>query len=130
MNVYNDVLRMSLVTLAMLGAINSATNAAAQSVTPEETVRSVRKMLERLPYYGHMSTMTTAGNISAQTQFLQVKNDAYAYRRFGRGPGRLLLCLQHLMGTLENWDPAVTDPLAAAREVILFNNAGVGRSAA
>ena len=33
------------------------------------------------------------------------------------------------MGTLENWDPAVTDPLAAAREVILFNNAGVGRSA-
>jgi pimeloyl-ACP methyl ester carboxylesterase len=33
------------------------------------------------------------------------------------------------MGTLENWDPAVTDPLAAGREVILFNNAGVGRSA-
>ena len=52
MNVYNDVLRRSLVTVMMLAAINSATNAAAQSVTPEETVRSVRKMLERLPYYG------------------------------------------------------------------------------
>ena len=76
-----------------------------------------------------MSTITTASNISAPTQFLQVKNDAYAYRRFGTGPGRPLLCLQHFMGTLENWDPAVTDPLAAAREVILFNNAGVGRSA-
>ena len=76
-----------------------------------------------------MSTMTAASNISAPTQFLQVKNDVYAYRRFGGGPGRPLLCLQHFMGTLENWDPAVTDPLAAGREVILFNNAGVGRSA-
>ena len=76
-----------------------------------------------------MSTITAASNISAPTQFLQVKNDVYAYRRFGGGPGRPLLCLQHFMGTLENWDPAVTDPLAAGREVILFNNAGVGRSA-
>ena len=76
-----------------------------------------------------MSTMTAASNISAPTQFLQVKNDVYAYRRFGGGPGRPLLCLQHFMGTLDNWDPAVTDALAAGREVILFNNAGVGRSA-
>jgi pimeloyl-ACP methyl ester carboxylesterase len=39
-----------------------------------------------------------------------------------------LLCLQHFTGTLDNWDPAVTDPLATGREVILFDNAGVGRS--
>jgi pimeloyl-ACP methyl ester carboxylesterase len=39
-----------------------------------------------------------------------------------------LLCLQHFTGTLDNWDPAVTDPLALAREVILFDNAGIGRS--
>ena len=52
----------------------------------------------------------------------------YAYRRFGGGPGLPLLCLQHFTGTLDNWDPAVTDPLAAGREVILFDNAGVGRS--
>jgi hypothetical protein len=46
-----------------------------------------------------MSTMTAASNISAPTQFLQVKNDVYAYRRFGGGPGRPLLCLQRFMGT-------------------------------
>jgi pimeloyl-ACP methyl ester carboxylesterase len=39
-----------------------------------------------------------------------------------------LLLLQHFTGTLDNWDPAVTDPLAAGREVILLDNAGVGRS--
>src|SRR5215217_4319800 len=52
MNAYNHVLRKSLVTLWMLGAIGDAASATAQSVAPEETVRSVRKMLERLPYYG------------------------------------------------------------------------------
>jgi hyperosmotically inducible periplasmic protein len=52
MNCYNQVLRMSLVTLGTLGMLSGATSATAQSVAPEETVRSVRKMLERLPYYG------------------------------------------------------------------------------
>src|SRR5688572_33482722 len=52
MNTYKRVLRMSLVTLGMLATISGATHASAQSVTPEETERSVRRMLERLPYYG------------------------------------------------------------------------------
>ena len=75
-----------------------------------------------------MSTTKTVSNITAPTQFLQVKNERYAYRRFGKGSGRALLFLQHFMGTLDNWDPAVTDPIALGREVILFENAGVGRS--
>jgi hypothetical protein len=52
MNTYQRVLRMSLVTLGMLATISGATHAAAQTVTPGETARSVRRMLERLPYYG------------------------------------------------------------------------------
>ena len=43
--------RMVLVGLALLGTIGDATSAS-QSVTSEETVLSVRRMLERLPYYG------------------------------------------------------------------------------
>src|SRR6266481_7448736 len=70
----------------------------------------------------------TASNITAPTQFLQVESERYAYRRFGSGSKLPLLCLQHFTGTLDNWDPAVTDPLAMDREVILFENAGVGRS--
>lgn len=72
--------------------------------------------------------MTDASNITAPTQFLETKLEKYAYRRFGAGPGRPLLCLQHFTGTLDNWDPAVTDALALGREVILFENAGLGRS--
>src|SRR5262249_35057858 len=60
---------------------------------------------------------------------LDVKGATYAYRRFGSGRAAPpLLCLQHFTGTLDNWDPAVTDPLASGRDVILFDSAGVGRS--
>jgi pimeloyl-ACP methyl ester carboxylesterase len=67
-------------------------------------------------------------NTTAPTQFLDAGSERYAYRRFGKGSARPLLFLQHFMGTLDNWDPAVTDSLAEGREVILFDNAGIGRS--
>jgi pimeloyl-ACP methyl ester carboxylesterase len=66
--------------------------------------------------------------MTATTEFLRVKDETYAYRRIGGGVRRPLLCLQHFTGTLDNWDPAVTDPLGDGREVILFDSAGVGRS--
>ncbi|HVQ12651.1 MAG TPA: alpha/beta hydrolase [Vicinamibacterales bacterium] len=75
-----------------------------------------------------MSTTTTISATTAPTEFLRVKDDTYAYRRVGGGFRRPLLCLQHFTGTLDNWDPAVTDPLGDGREVILFDSAGVGRS--
>jgi len=75
-----------------------------------------------------MLATSTASNTSAPTQFLEAKNEKYAYRRFGEGPGLPLLFLQHFTGTLDNWDPAVTDPLASRGEVILFDSAGIGRS--
>src|SRR5271169_3411268 len=76
-----------------------------------------------------MSTsLATRSSITAPTQFLPTANETYAYRRFGGGAAPPLICLQHFTGTLDNWDPAVTDILASGREVILFDNAGVGRS--
>jgi pimeloyl-ACP methyl ester carboxylesterase len=75
-----------------------------------------------------MSPTETTSNTTAPTQLLQADGHSYAYRRFGSGSGLPLILLQHFTGTLDNWDPAVTDPLASGREVILFDNAGVGRS--
>src|SRR5947207_1622044 len=75
-----------------------------------------------------MSNVKAASNISSPTEFLETKKGNYAYRRVGNGPGLSLLFLQQFTGTLDNWDPAVTDPLATGREVILFESAGLGRS--
>jgi pimeloyl-ACP methyl ester carboxylesterase len=69
-----------------------------------------------------------ASAITAPTQFIETRLETYAYRRFGGGSAPPLVFLQHFTGTLDNWDPAVTDGLAGGREVILFESAGVGRS--
>ena len=65
---------------------------------------------------------------TAPTQFVEAKGIRFAYRRFGKSSGVPLLFNQHLRGTMDYWDPAVTDGLAGNREVILFNNAGVSSS--
>ena len=75
-----------------------------------------------------MSSTERASNTTAPTQYVTVADNTYAYRQFGSGPGLPLLFLQHFTGTLDNWDPAVTDPLALGRTVILFESAGIGRS--
>jgi hypothetical protein len=46
------MLGRGLISLAILGTVSWHTSSAAQSAADEETVRSVRRMLERLPYYG------------------------------------------------------------------------------
>ncbi len=75
-----------------------------------------------------MPVTDKASSVTAPTQFLPVKDQKYAYRRFGSGKATPLLFLQHFTGTLDNWDRAVTDPLAQRGEVILFESAGLGRS--
>lgn len=54
--------------------------------------------------------------------------ERFHYRRFG-SPGAipLVLCMR-LRGTIDHWDPALLDGLAATREVIVFDNRGTSAS--
>jgi len=65
---------------------------------------------------------------TAPTRFVEANGIRFAYRRFGKTSGVPLVFNQHFRGTMDYWDPAVTDGLARNREVILFNNAGVSSS--
>jgi pimeloyl-ACP methyl ester carboxylesterase len=65
---------------------------------------------------------------TAPTQFVEANGVRFAYRRFGKPGGVPLVFNQHFTGTMDHWDPAVTDGFAKDREVILFNNAGVSSS--
>jgi pimeloyl-ACP methyl ester carboxylesterase len=78
-----------------------------------------------------MSVATAApSQLTARNLTVQAANGiTYAYRRFGdSSSGCPLLFLQHFRGNLDNWDPALVDPIAAEREVILLDNTGVGGS--
>jgi pimeloyl-ACP methyl ester carboxylesterase len=65
---------------------------------------------------------------TAPTQFVETKGIRFAYRRFGKSGSVPLVLNMHFTGTMDHWDPAVTDGLAHDREVILFDNAGISSS--
>jgi pimeloyl-ACP methyl ester carboxylesterase len=72
--------------------------------------------------------MTQRNHQTAPTQFVEANGIRFAYRRFGNPTGLPLVFNQHFTGTMDHWDPAVTDGFANGREVILFNNAGISSS--
>src|SRR6202165_3405852 len=70
---------------------------------------------------------------TAPTQFVEAAGVRFADRRFANHRSGVaidipLLFFMHFTGTMDHWDPAVTDGFAQDREVILFNNAGVSSS--
>ncbi|MEF9478812.1 alpha/beta hydrolase [Chryseobacterium sp. 1B4] len=66
--------------------------------------------------------------LNAPTQYINVNGITYAYRRFGNKKDIPLIGFQHFTGTLDNWDPAIVNGLAQEREIIIFDNKGVGNS--
>src|SRR6202140_1444631 len=74
------------------------------------------------------ATIMIHAHQTAPTQFVEANGIRFAYRRFGKAGGAPIVFNQHYIGTMDYWDPTVTDGLARDREVILFNNAGVSSS--
>jgi pimeloyl-ACP methyl ester carboxylesterase len=82
-----------------------------------------------------MSSATSAtasyDAVSVPTQHLEVDGVTYAYRQLGpTAPAdpTPLVFLHRFRGTLDDWDPAFIDAVAARRTVILFSDAAVGSS--
>lgn len=88
----------------------------------EESVRAWNIVRFRLP--GPVPSST----ISAPTRFVQVGKHRFAYREVGPRGGIPLVLFNRLRGTLDDWDPAFVDRLAADRHVILFDHVGLSRS--
>ncbi|MCJ1279798.1 hypothetical protein MMC21_007622 [Puttea exsequens] len=70
-----------------------------------------------------MSTQQTA-----KTQYVDAAGIRFAYRLFGSTTGTPLVFLQHFRGTMDHWDPALINPLALTRPILLLDNAGIGKS--
>ena len=65
---------------------------------------------------------------AVRTAFIDVNGVSIAYRSIGPASAVPLLCLQHFTGNMDGWDPAVINGLSGNRQVILFDNTGVGES--
>lgn len=64
----------------------------------------------------------------APTRTVTAGGVTYAYRDLGPKTGIPVVFFVHLAGTMDNWDPAVVDPIAAGHHVITFDNRGIGAS--
>jgi pimeloyl-ACP methyl ester carboxylesterase len=70
----------------------------------------------------------THAHQTAPTRFVEANGIRFAYRRFGKAGGVPIVFNLHYIGTMDYWDPAVTDGLARDRELILFDNVGISSS--
>jgi len=64
----------------------------------------------------------------APTKTVTVGGATYAYRELGPRGGIPVVFFVHLAATLDNWDPRIVDPIAKSRQVIAFDQRGVGAS--
>jgi len=66
---------------------------------------------------------------TAKTQYIDAANGVkFAYRRLGRSAGTPLVMHIHFRGSMDFWDPALLNALGDACPVIIFDQAGIGRS--
>src|SRR5260370_37422057 len=75
-----------------------------------------------------VDAMSTDTALTVPTRFVEADGIRFAYRRWGKPGGTPLVFLQYFSANLDDWDPQVTDGLAADYDVILFDNAGVAGS--
>ena len=65
---------------------------------------------------------------TAPNQFVRAGEVQFAYRRFGPRRGTPLVLFNYLAANMDDWDPKVTNGLAAEHDVIIFDYPGVGKS--
>jgi pimeloyl-ACP methyl ester carboxylesterase len=68
------------------------------------------------------------GAACVETKTFDVDGVPYAYRTLGTPSGTPLVLFNRFRGTMDEWDPAFLDHVAASRYVVIFDNAGVARS--
>jgi pimeloyl-ACP methyl ester carboxylesterase len=68
------------------------------------------------------------GVLTAPTQVVSTSAGTVAYRELGSGPPLLLIV--GAGASMDGWPPSFVDALAAHHTVVVFDNAGVGRTSA
>ena len=63
---------------------------------------------------------------TAKMQYVDAGTTRFAYRRVGAQGGVPLVLLHRFRATIDWWDPAFVEALAEERDVILFDNVGIG----
>lgn len=66
--------------------------------------------------------------LTAPIHVVRTRDGTVAYRELGSGPALLLIAGAGI--SMDGWPPSMIDALAAHHEVVVFDNAGIGRTSA
>lgn len=72
------------------------------------------------------ATAASSGITGVPVSVVQTSDGQVTYRQLGTGTP--LLLIMGLGGSIDDWQPSVVDALATRHRVIMFDNAGVGRT--
>lgn len=92
------------------------------------TVRAFAAAAAAKAETGSTARVTTVSVVSAPVRTAATQLGAVAYRSTGNGPPLVLITGYN--GTMQNWDPRLVDALAQHYRVVIFDNAGIGPTAA
>jgi pimeloyl-ACP methyl ester carboxylesterase len=109
-------------------ALATATGCGGARALPATAVEAPTVSPAASPVSETMQPWSEGMSDTAPNRFVEKNGIRFAYRDFGRKPGVPVLFLAPFRGTMDSWDPLLTDELARGRPVILFDNAGVGLS--
>lgn len=62
------------------------------------------------------------------TRFVEAKGARLAYREAGPDAAVPIVLMQHITGTMDDWDPELIDGLARQHRLVIFDNPGIGAS--
>ncbi|OWV87612.1 hypothetical protein ATY78_03690 [Rhizobium sp. R635] len=98
-------------------------------------------MIKRLVLSTMLLSAAVIGNVASaqpvaasdytttENKYVEIGGTRYAYRTIGdRGSKPPLVLFQHFTGTMDDWDQRTIEGLAKGRELVIFDNAGVGAS--
>ena len=102
-------MKKTTIVLSLLSAMTTTTNAQInnQSINTQKTIIMNSK--------------------DVKTQSVNVNGTEFFYRKLGvNNSGLPIIFLNHLSATMDDCDPKIIDELAASRQVIYFDNRGIG----
>ena len=76
-----------------------------------------------------MTATTAYSPTTVKTQYVDAGSTRYAYRRIGSQRGVPLVLVHRFRATIDWWDPTFIEALADERDVIMFDNVGIGYTA-
>lgn len=105
------------------GELTYASVGAPQTATVEAFARAAAAKAQTGSTAPVPNTISIA---SAPVQTAHTRLGTVAYRMIGTGPP--LVLITGYTGTMEGWDPRLIDTLAQHHRVVIFDNAGIGRT--